>query len=405
MEAGRRLVLAAMLVDTVGSGLVLPFELLFGTQLVGLSLPQTGFGLSIGTGLAIAAGPISGGLVDRFGPVRIVVVANALALGAVVGLLAIHGFIPFLVVTLVFAIAARTFWAAYSPLVAAFVEPGDLEAWFGRFRGARYVGLATGSAAAGLALLAGRESGLRLVLLADGASYAVAIGLYLVAAPKWMPVASPSPPRDVGAKVSGYRAALSDGTNVTLAALNVLDTLLIVMPLFALPVFVLDQLHLPLWAPGVLAATGTLAVAISMFFAGRFNRGRPRIVLLATAAALWSVGGLSMATGAALPGIAIALLPVAMILFGVGEALYAPIADAIPIVLAPANLGGRYSALHQLGWGISGTIAPALTAALLALGSSAVWLGLSATAALTAAGYLLLERRVGARVGAAGTAA
>lgn len=402
-ETARRLLLVAMLVDTLGSGLVMPFELLFGTQLVGLSLAESGIGLSIGSGLAIAAGPIAGSLVDRFGPVRLVVAANALSIVAIVSLLAVDGFFAFTAVTLMFAIAARTFWAAYAPLAAAFVEAADLETWFGRFRGARYAGLAAGSAAAAFALLAGRETGLRLVLVADGLSYLAAIGLYLAAAYRRRPVVPSVTSARVVAKASGYRGAINDRANSVLAALNVAATLVIVVPLLALPIFVLDHLRLPLWVPGVLAATGTIAVAIPTFLAGRLTRGRPRLRLLAAAASCWSMGGLLMATGAALPGIALAILPLGMILLGIGEAIYAPTADTLPIALAPPELAGRYSALHQLAWGISGTIAPVLTAWLLALGPLTVWVAVSAAAAVTAAAYLWLERRIGLRAGVAGS--
>jgi MFS family permease len=398
-----RLLLAAMLVDTLGSGLVVPFELLFGTQLVGLSLAETGIGLSIGTGLAIAAGPIAGSLVDRFGPVRLVVAANALSIVAIVSLLAVDGLLAFTAVTLLFATAARTFWAAYAPLAAAFVGATDLETWFGRFRGARYAGLAAGSAAASFALLGGRETGLRLVLVADGLSYLAAIGLYLAAAYRRPRIAPPVNSARIAANGSGYRSALGDRANTVLAGLNVAATLVIVVPLLALPIFVLDQLRLPPWVPGALVALGTIAVAIPTFFAGRLTRGRPRIRLLAVAAAAWSIGGLVMATGATFPGVALAVLPLGVILFGLGEAVYAPTADALPIALAPPALAGRYSALHQLAWGISGTIAPVLTAWLLTAGSHAVWWMVSAAAALAAAAYLWLERRVGVRAGVAGS--
>jgi MFS family permease len=391
-----------MLVDTLGSGLVLPFELLFGTQLVGLSLADTAIGLSIGTGLGVAAGPVAGALVDRFGPVRLVVLANALSIIGCTGLLVVHGLLAFTAVNLVFAIAARTFWAAYAPLVAAFVEAADLETWFGRFRGARYAGLAAGSTLASFALLVGRDAGLRLVMVADGLSYAAAIGLYLAAARGWRPAVPAPVAQGLESSKNGYGHALRDRANTALAALNIAATLVIVVPLLALPIFVLDQLRLPLWVPGALAALGTVAVAVPTFFAGRLSRGRSRLRLLTVAAGLWSLGGLLMATGATLPGIALLILPLGMVVLGVGEAVYAPTADALPIALARPELAGRYSALHQMGWGISATVAPVLTAWLLGLGPQAAWIAVSVAAAALASTYLRLEGPVGVRAGVAG---
>ena len=399
----RRLLILAMLVDTLGSGLVFPFELLFGTDLVGLTLAETALGLSIGTGIGIIAGPIAGSLVDRFGPMRLVVTANLLSVAACAGLLLADGLVAFTAVSFVFATASRTFWAAYAPLAAAFVAADDLETWFGRFRATRYGGLAAGAAVASLALLAGRETGLRLVLGANALSYVVAICLFLSAAhQRQAAVQGVIAPRSITV-ATGHGSAIRDLANMGLATLNVADTLLITVPLLALPIFVLDQLLLPPWVPGVLAAVGTVAVAIPTFFAGRLSRGRRRLRLLAAAAALWSLGGLLMAAGAALPGVALVILPAGMILLGVGEAVYAPTADALPLVLAQPHFAGRYSALHQLAWGVSGTVAPILTAWLLGLGAHVVWGALSAAAALVAACYLWLERRLGVRTGVAGS--
>lgn len=57
-----------------------------------------------------------------------------------------------------------------------------------------------------------------------------------------------------------------------------------------------------------------------------------------------------------------------MTILGFGEAAYAPTADSLPLELAPPGLDARYTAVHQLAWGISGAIAPSLAAALLVAG-------------------------------------
>jgi len=402
-----RLLVLAMLVDTLGSGLVVPFELLFGLELVGLTLVETGIALSIGTGLAIAAGPIAGAVVDRAGPIRVVVAANAMAIGGCLSLLVADAFLAFVAVTFVLAAAARSFWAAYAPLTASFVAASDLETWFGRFRAARYAGIAAGAAVASFALLAGRDTGLRLVLVLDAMSYLGAIGLYLAAAR--MERGRQPAPRTAAIEVltdvhgrGGYRMALGDGANVVTAALNVVCTLVITIPILALPIFALDRIGLPVWVPGAIVALGTLAVAVPTFFAGRLGRGRARLRLLAVSAGLWSLGNLLIFAVASWPVISIATLALGAIVLGVGEAIYAPTADALPLALAPAGLEGRYSAIHQLAWGISGTLAPVLTAWLLVIGSQTIWLALMAMAALLAMAYLALQRRIGGRAGFSG---
>ena len=405
-ERTPRLLLVAMLIDTLGSGLAMPFELLFGRFVVGLDLAEVGLGISIGTAAAIVVGPLAGILVDRAGPTRVMAAANLTsAIGSLL-LLAIHGFVPFIVVSSLLAGAQRAFWASYAPLVAGSVPADKLEAWFGRFRGTRYAGLAAGAAVASVALLPGRDIGLHLVIVLDALSYLAALGMLLAATrgrASGPPRHSPESSACVGPTAPmGYLPALRDGTNVLLVALNVAATLIIITPLLALPVFVLDQLRLPIWVPGVLATIGTVATAVPSVFSGRLTRGRPRLSLLALAATLWAVSFILFAISISAPAFWLLLLPAAMVALGLGEALYAPTSDALPLALAPLGQAGRYSAIHQLAWGVSGTIAPALAVALLLAGPDALWWTLAASAGSTALIYLGLQTRVGARTGIVG---
>lgn len=407
MNRASRMLLIAMLIDTLGSGLSMPFELLFGHVVVGLSLPEVGLGITIGTGAAIAVGPIAGAFVDRMGATRVMAAANVMSAIGCLALVVVHGLVPFIVVSFVLAGAQRAFWAAYAPLVAEFVAGDQLETWFGRFRGIRYAGIAAGAAAASVALLPGQEVGLRIVIGLDALSYLGAMAMLLVAVRSrdWRPMqrhleTDPSPSPEVQV---GYLPALRDGTNVLLAVANVTATLIIVTPLLALPVFVLDSLGLPVWLPGLLAAIAALSTMVPSLLSGRLTRGHPRLGLLALAATLWATGSMLFAISAWTPALWLLLLPAAMVALGVGEALYAPTADALPLALAPIGLAGRYSAIHQSAWGISGTIAPTFAVYLLLAGPDALWLTLAAASIVLAVTYLGLQRRVGVRAGIAGT--
>jgi GMP synthase-like glutamine amidotransferase/MFS family permease len=393
----RRLVLAAMFIDLLGGGLYGPFELLFGHKVVGLSLPTSGLILAVGGGVAIAVGPAAGAAVDRFGPSRIVSSANVL--GAA-GCLLIFSGTAWGFGSGVFLLSAsqRAFYGAFTPFVASIAETHDLELWFGRIRAARYVGLGLGQALSGLALLAGQVRGLRLIVALDGVSFVVALGFLVLASV------------GVAAEVThgeeetarGYRAVLADRVNVTLAGLNVVATLLIIAPILATPVFVLERLHLSTWVPGVLAALTTAMLAAASFASPRLLRGRRRVRNLAIVHGIWALGLLLFLVAPIDRSFALAPLVVAVLLLGFGESLYAPTADTLPAALAPPALRGRYAAFHQIAWGVSETVAPALSGLLLAISSSALWLVLAALAGASALAYRGLEARIGGRDGIAG---
>jgi MFS family permease len=400
-SGGRRLLIAAMFVDTLGGGLLTPFELIYALRIAHLSLASAGIVLSLASGVGIAVGPVAGAAVDRLGPARVVAVANLFGVVGCLSLLFWTNGVGYGVGAFFLSANMRTFWAAFTPLVAGIASAAELEKWFGRLRGARYIGIVVGEALSGLFFFAGLKTGLRLLVVANGLSFVIALALVLSASPRRLSPAAAV--EDEEAPRRGYRPVLADRVNLALAALNVAATLLLIAPVLMLPVFVIERLQLPTWLPGTLAALLTATAAIGLLFGARLVRGRRRLRNLEIAAVFWA-GGCALFLFAPLTvALAYVALIAGVLLIGLGEAYYAPTADALPAALAPLDLRGRYAAVHQMAWGISEAIAPTLGAVTLAAGNSLLWLTLVAIAAASALGYRALERPVGSRDGVAGT--
>jgi MFS family permease len=402
MEAAdrRRLLLAAMLVDTLGGGLLTPFELVYALKIAHLSLPTAGLVVSAAAFAGIAVGPLAGAAVDRVGALGIVALANVLGMAGCASLLLWANGYGYGLGAFFLSTNMRVFWAAFTPLVASIASGSELERWFGRLRAARYIGIVSGEALSGLVLLAGIGTGLRLLVAANGASFAAALTLVLAAAPGQAQVAAVD--EDGAALKGGYRQVVADRVNLAAAALNVAATLLLIAPILVLPVFILERLHLPTWLPGLVSAFLTATAAAGLLFGGRLVRGRRRLRNLAIAASLWAVACATFLLALAGPALAYGALFAGALLLGVGEAIYAPTADALAVTLAPLELRGRYAAVHQMAWGVSETISPMLGAATLAASSVAPWLTLAVIAALSAAAYRALEQAAGGRDGIAG---
>lgn len=261
------------------------------------------------------------------------------------------------------------------------------------------MGIVSGEGLSGVVLLAGVELGLRLLVIANAISFGAALVLVLLAAPATTSIANDT---DTEGSRIGYRQVLADRINTAAAGLNVAATFLLIAPILFLPVFVIDGLHMPTWVPGVLAAFITATAGIGLIFGSRLVRGRRRLRNLEIAAGLCATGCaafLIASVGVPLP---YGPLFLGALMLGIGEAMYAPTADALPAALAPIELRGRYSAVHQTAWGISEAIAPTLGAAFLAVGAPALWLTISGIGVGTALGYRVLERPTGDRDGVAG---
>jgi Major Facilitator Superfamily len=126
--------------------------------------------------------------------------------------------------------------------------------------------------------------------------------------------------------------------------------------------------------------------------------------ILAVSGSLWTLGCIAFAAAEPAPlALGLSLLFIAAALLGIAEAVYAPTADALPLVLAPPGLAGRYTALHQSAWGVSSVVSPILASSLLALNPHAVWLVMGAIAGLTTIAYLGVRPALVRRAGVAGT--
>jgi MFS family permease len=400
MNEGRRLLIAAMFVDTLGGGLLAPFELVYALRIAHLSLASAGLVLSVAAAAGIAIGPLAGAAVDRVGPARVVAVANLLGAAGCLSLLFWTSIWGYGIGAFLLGANMRTFWAAFTPLVASIAAAAELERWFGRLRAARYVGIVAGEGLSGIFFVGGVAAGLRLLVIANGLSFLAALALVLAALPARHPVTDRDGQKEEPR--SGYSQALADRVNVAAAALNVPATLLLIAPVLVLPVFILERLHLPAWLPGALAALLTATAALGLLFGSRLVYGRRRLRNLEIAAVLWAVGCAVFLLAPLTVALAYCALVAGVLLLGLGEAFYAPTADALPAALAPLALRGRYAALHQMAWGISESIAPTLGAVTLAVSNTALWLTLAGVATATAILYRALEKPTGGRDGIAG---
>ncbi len=97
---------AMILINAIGYGLFAPFSILYFHQVVGLSLPLVGLGLSIATGVGLVATPLGGPLIDRFGARQVAVVTNLLSAAGFAAYLSVHSFAGFLIVALFLAVGS-----------------------------------------------------------------------------------------------------------------------------------------------------------------------------------------------------------------------------------------------------------------------------------------------------------
>jgi MFS family permease len=233
--------LVALGVDNVGSGLFLPLALVYATRVVGLTLGQAGVAVTVGTAAGLAVPAVAGRFVDRLGPRPVVITAQLTQACGALAYLVAHGVALVVVATVLLAAGQQLFYSALFALISDVAGEGPKDRPFAVVGMVRSACFGAGGLVVGALLTTVGPAGYRVAVAVDGASF-LACALLLVL------LVRPSRPRPsgVGTPVSGRRL-LADRPYLALIGITALVALAGDFFLVGVPVYVLDELHAPVW--------------------------------------------------------------------------------------------------------------------------------------------------------------
>ena len=393
--AGRqKRLLAALVIDALGSGLFIPFSLLFFVATTPLSLPTIGLALSVAALVRIPATFAAGGFSDRIGPRRAVVVAQVLQAVGFVNYLFVGTTWHLIVAAGLVQVGNSIFWVAYQALVSEVAGEGGREQWFALATAVRTAGWAVGGVVAGLVVAVGGRSGYVSVAAADAASFAVAAALM------WRPLAGlarervePAPAPDEGR--TGWSSVLRDGPFLGFVGANLGLTLLSLAFAVGLPVFLVRTVGLPTWTPGVVLAINAVLGTLGTPLIVRRITGRGRRGVLLRSQAIIAAGFAAVLAIAFVPTVAgLALAVVAVVLVTGCEVMQGSVVPAVVTEASTPRTLGRYMSAYQLTFAICDIITPSLVTLTLHHGAAALWLPLIGIALLNMPVLAAVARRL-----------
>ena len=331
-------------VNFFGNGLVFPFLILYLHFARGIDIGLAAAAVASGAVMALVSGFAAGWLVDRVGPKRVLVFAmlsNALAY-------TLYLFVrePWQAFAVAWMVGVGT--GCYGPssqsLLAALVPPDRRHRVFAQNRLTSLVGLGAGGLVGGFIAAGGRASDYEFLLILDVVtftSFALVIAA-LDASPRGLARAS----------AGGYRDVLRDRTLRRIVLLNIVLVAAGIAPINNLvPAFLKTHATTPEYAIGGLYALNTVTVLLAQIPLAGIVEGRRRMPILAVGAASWAIAWLLLCLAASSDAVASAVIAApAIVLYGLGESLYALIVTPTVASLAPDALRGRYLAVLSLGW-------------------------------------------------------
>ncbi len=384
----------AMAVDTLGTGLYLPFTLLYFLATTSLPVTRIGLAMAIATGASLPLGPVWGACADRWSPRTVIVISNLLRVVGFTGYLAVRSFPALVITAFVVQVGSRAFYSSYTPLIAQVAPRGQRERWFGFLSATRNTGFALGGVLAGIAVTGAGTIGYRAVVLANAASFALAAFLMLKVK------THAQPQHGQVAAHGGWRAVLADRPYLALTVVNLAFALASNTIDVVLPVYLVRWLGLPAWTAGASLGLNCVLVATCQGPVVRLVEGRRRPRLLILSGALTAAAAGVFLAAKPLPAApALALIVIGVVVFSVGELVQSPVMAVLSAEAAPDALRGRYISLFQLSWTVSNTAGLAVLSWLLGVGALATWGFLACVALSGSAGIGLVGPRL--RFGAA----
>jgi MFS family permease len=365
-----RLLLSTVVVDALGTGLVLPFAVVYLHEVRSLPLETVGLILAVPAVVALLLlGPI-GTLIDRFGPRRVQVLALAVQL---VGsaLLAFVQDAPQAAVAMgLIGVGHAAFWPASQSLVAAVVPSAIRQRYYGTNFTLLNAGIGIGGLASGLVVSAAHPWTFTAIYLADAATFLAPLAVLS------------GPLRHVGNAVA-HQVEAPDGAAAAPATYRavirdpVFRSVLAVTFFSAFVGYAQFEAGWTAYARtvaeastrliGVAFAVNTATIVLLQLVVIQRIEGhrRTRVLMLMSGvwAASWSLMGLAGLVPASLSGAI--LLATSMGVFALGETLLSPVAPAITNDLAPDHLRGRYNAVASGVFQAAAVVGPVVAGALL----------------------------------------
>jgi MFS family permease len=378
-----------------GTGLILPFEIIYFHTVRGFSTATAGLVLATVMGTAAVVTLPSGALLDRFSPKRILIVGNVVNAVGYGGLAFVdrpwQGFVCSAVGGAGFGLVGT----AGQVLTLTLIPVEQRAASTALRRVAGNFGMGLGATVAGFIVAASHQhlQAFQGLYLFDAVTFVLFALVVLVWIPD--PGLAEAPSARVGAQ--GLRAVARDRLLLALIAGNL--ALVMIGGAFwsnILPPFAVA--HTPVGAGeiGVVKFFNFIFIVVAQVPATRVVARLRRTHALFGTSAVFAVGLLAvlLATQTRSTLAATAVLAGVAIVIAVAECGQFIVLGPLVAEIAPPHLLGRYMSLYQLSFMVGVALGPAVGGLLLGTSPDTIWWGGALVMALTGVGFLRLGNRI-----------
>ena len=372
-----KLLLSVVVFEFIGTGLVLPFHVVYLHEVRGFDLGVVGLMLGLSPLIGFLVTGPGGWGIDHYGARRILMAALSLQVVANT-LLAFASTEAAVAFALMLAGAAfGVTWPGFQSLIATVVPVELRQRYFGVNFTLLNLGIGIGGIVGGILVDVDRLVTFQAIYLADAISYLPA--LFLMAVPlrhvagRVVHDHADGPPEKVSYLAVARRPAVA-----TLMLLSFVSSYVGYSQLNAgMPAFARAVGEVSTRGLGLAFAANTLVIVVLQLFVLQRIEGRRRTRVIAVMGVVWAGSWLLLGSTGLVSGTIGATLLVAACasVFAFGETLLQPTIPALVNELAPDHLRGRYNALSSGTFQLAAIIAPPIAGLMVDHGLGAVYIG------------------------------
>jgi MFS family permease len=373
-----KLLLVGVGSDALGTGLILPFLVIYLHEVRGIPVDVVGVLAALPAVVALGLlGPL-GVVIDRFGPRRVQMLALAMQAAGAVILAFADSVGEAALAMLLTGVGHATYWPARQALIASVLPSETRARYFGISFTLLNAGIGLGGVVGALYLDVEKPERFTHLYLGDALSFVLPLVL-LAGVLRHVGGPADVPSDGQPAPSGSYRDVLRD---------TVFRRVLVLVGLTSFVGYSQIEAGWTAYARlvgevstrtiGIAFAVNTsLIVALQLIVLNRIE-GRRRTRVLMVLAAVWAVSWAVLGSAGLVAGTFLAafLVIASMAVFAFGETLLSPIGPAITNDLAPDHLRGRYNAVASLAFQVAAVSGPVTAGLLVGNGLGGVYIGL-----------------------------
>ncbi len=370
-----KLLLSVVVFEFIGTGLVLPFNIVYLHEVRGFGLSDAGLLLAVPPLIALLVVGPGVAAIDRLGARRILMGALALqVLGNVLLAFAatqLQAGAALLLVGAAFGVS----WPGFQALIASVIPSELRQRYFGVNFTLLNLGIGIGGLAAGFFVDVDHLPTFQAIYLADALSFLPA--LFLLAVPLRHVAARVEHHDETHARV-GYLHVVRRPAVASMIVLSFVASYVGYAQLNAgMPAYARAVGEISTRGLGSAFAANTFVIVVLQLFVLRRIEGHRRTRIIAVMAAIWAASWALLGATGLVSGTWAATLLVAACasVFAVGETLMQPTVPALVNDLAPDHLRGRYNAASSGAFQAAQIIAPPIAGFLIGRGLDSVYIG------------------------------